>query len=240
MQRYFALENEKTASLSKEDAHHLLVVMRAKVGEEIEIVKDGKCAIYEIVSLKPLAFEKRLDLKTDNELLNKVTLYYCLVKGDKMDLVIQKAVELGVDEIVLLESERTIVRLDSSDHKKKIERYASIAKGAAMQSKRNVIPKIEKIVKLNELTSADLKDRNFVAYEEVAGTTKQFKTSIEQVKQGESISILIGTEGGFTPKEITQMKKIGFKEVSLGKRILRSETAAISALSIVSFLLEAL
>lgn len=240
MQRYFALENEKTIALSKEDAHHLLVVMRAKVGEEIEIVEGGKCAIYEIASLNPLTFKKKRDLDTNNELPNKVTLYYCLVKGDKMDLVIQKAVELGVEEIVLVESERTIVRLDASDHKKKIERYVSIAQGAAMQSKRNIIPKIEKIVKLNELNKSDLKDHNFVAYEEVAGSTRQFKTLLEQAKPNESISILIGPEGGFAPKEIEQMKRIGFKEVSLGKRILRSETAAISSLSIIAFLLEVL
>lgn len=240
MQRYFALENETTIALSKEDEHHLLVVMRAKIGEQIELVKDGKCAIYEIASLKPLILQKKLDLPKDNELKNKVTLYYCLVKGDKMDLVIQKAVELGVEEIVLVQSERTIVRLNVSDHKKKLERYASIVKGAAMQSKRNTVPKIEKIVNLNELTKSDLKDHNFVAYEVVAGSTEKFKTLIESVKPGQSISMLIGPEGGFAPKEIEQMKRLGFIEVSLGKRILRSETAAISSLSIIAFLLEAL
>jgi 16S rRNA (uracil1498-N3)-methyltransferase len=238
MQRYFALNNTKPPLLSKEDEHHLLKVMRASKGEKIEIVVDEKCFLYEINSTKPLESTEIRELTDDRELANHVTLYYCLAKGDKVDFVIQKAVELGIAEIVLIQSERSIVRLKNDELPKKIERYQSILKAAAMQSKRLTIPKLARIIDLRNFGKGDCKMHNFVAYEDVAGSTKNFKRILENIKPRESISIMVGPEGGFAPHEIKRMNEFGFISVSLGKRILRSETAAISALTIIAFILE--
>lgn len=238
MQRFFNSTDNEMSPLSKEDEHHLLSVMRAQKGEQIEIVINGECFLFQIESLKPFKLKTIKKIDVARELENDLTLYYCLVKKDKADLVIQKAVELGVKEIVLVQSERSIVRLKREDFSKKLERYQSIARAAAMQSKRLIIPEVKKIMYLKDFSKSDCKTHNFIANENVSGSTKNFKSLLEKIKPGESISLLIGPEGGFTQGEIDKMNKLGFINISLGKRILRSETAAISALSIAAFILE--
>jgi 16S rRNA (uracil1498-N3)-methyltransferase len=225
--------------LTKDDEHHLLNVMRAKIGDEIELVDDSRVFLTKIVGVNPLKFEVISENHFNPELSNKITLFYCLVKGEKLDLVIQKAVELGVSEIVLLTSSRTVVKVVKKDLSKKLERLNNIVKSAAMQSKRNVIPSLNRIIDIKDIRESDLKDHNYIAYELEAGKTIDFVNDVKSIKKDEAVSVLVGPEGGFSIEEVKKMNSIGFKNVSLGSRILRSETAAIAVLSVLSILLEA-
>ena len=237
MQRYFAKIYERDVVLTKDDAFHLTKVMRAKVGEQIEVVADDKVYLCEVKSLKPLQIKIKREIKENHELKSHVVLIVSLLKGDHTDLVIQKATELGVEEIVLLQSERTIVKIKQSDREYKLERFHRIAKEAAEQSKRSVIPNIYRIIKLDGLKEIKAEVK-LIAYEGVAGTADSFNNKISKLKPGQRVAIVIGPEGGFSSGEIDAATYYGFKKVSLGKRILRAETAAIYALSVISNILE--
>lgn len=237
MQRYFAKVYERDVVLTKDDVFHLTKVMRAKVGDQIEIVADDKVYLCEVKSLKPLQIRTKREIKEDHELKSHVVLVMALLKGDHTDLVVQKATELGVDEIVFLQSERTIVKIKQSDKEYKLERFHRIAKEAAEQSKRSVIPNIYRIINLDGLKEIKAEVK-LIAYEGMQGTADSFNKKIAKLKPGQRVAIVIGPEGGFSSGEIDAANYYGFKKVSLGKRILRAETAAIYALSVISNMLE--
>ena len=176
-------------------------------------------------------------IKEDHELPNQIILICALLKGDKLDYVIQKATELGVSEIVFALTHRTIVKVRKLDKDFKFERYRRIAKEASEQSKRLRIPTINRIVTLDRIkeVKADIK---LVAYENVSGNTKSFLEGIKSLEKGKKLAILIGPEGGFENDEIAFLEDLGYKCVSLGKRILRAETASIYALSVIGSYLE--
>ena len=237
MQRYFGRILERQAVLKDDDIFHLTRVMRAKVGEQIEVVNDGSVYLCQISRFKPLQIDVIRRLRENNELPNKVVLIASLLKGDKMDFVLQKATELGVDEIVLLETSRTVVKFKKDDREIKLERFNKILKEAAEQSKRNSIPHLYRIIDFDRLhdVEADLK---LIAYEQEAGSTNSFNKYIESIKPGQKVAILIGPEGGFSDHEVLIATKLGYKKVSLGKRILRAETASLYALSVIGNYLE--
>ncbi|MEA5061627.1 MAG: RsmE family RNA methyltransferase [Erysipelotrichaceae bacterium] len=239
MQRYFVDKVDGQIVFTKDDLHHLINVMRVRPHEQIELVVDNIPYIYEINSIRPFRITEIQKNDFNPELASSITLFYCLVKGDKLDLVLQKATELGVSEIVLVQSKRSIVKIAQEDIKKKLERFQSIVKAAAMQSKRLTIPTLNKIIDISSIDKSILKNHNFIAFEGEAGGTSSFKKEIEEMKLKDSVSVLVGPEGGFTLEEVKKMNSIGFKNVSLGRRILRSETAAITILSVLSFLIEA-
>ena len=157
-----------------------------------------------------------------------------LVKGEKMDLVLQKATELGVSEIVLLETERTIAKIKDES---KLGRFRKILKEAAEQSKRTRIPTLNKVLTINKLNEikADVK---LIAYKGEQGSSKSFNDELKALKPGKSVAIMIGPEGGFSEKEVQEANKLGFTSVGLGKRILRAETASFYALSVISNFVE--
>ena len=236
MQRYFAhLIDEETLALNKEDEHHLLHVMRMRKDDEIEVVIDGHLFLCRIKSTNPLDIYPVHEIKSDVELEEDVTLLFALTKGDKTDLVVQKATELGVKNIALIQSERTVVRYEEKDIEKKCQRYQKIMKEASEQSHRLVVPTLLGILNLKNLPKEAFSDLNYVAYEKDAGDTSQ---SFKNFAKGRSITILVGPEGGFSEDEINALTKQGFIRTSLGKRILRAETAAIYALSVIGYLLE--
>ncbi len=240
MQRYFGEVIKGELTLSKDDQFHLLKVMRAKVGEQFELVrKEGKVAIYEVVSIEP--FKSKLVKLLDEVDPKKpyLKLYYCLSKGSKVDLVVQKATELGVDEIVLLLSEYVVIRLDKKKEEKRLDRYKLIAKEAAEQSKRVSIPLIRGVYELNLATlKKDESDVKIIAYEGETPSTKPLFDVLLNEKKADSIAALIGPEGGFSSKEVEIAKEAGFLSISLGKRILRTETAAIHLVGLISALKE--
>ena len=236
MQRYFAnlLDNEHI-KLTSEDEHHLLHVMRMKKGDEIEVVAGNKLFLCKIDSVNPLSIYIVNEIKSDVELEADVTLLFALTKGDKIDLVMQKATELGVKRIALIQSERTVVKYEEKDIEKKCARYQKIMKEASEQSHRLIVPEMMGVYNLKKLPKEVFSDLNYVAYEKDAGDTKE---AFADVKKGKSISVIVGPEGGFSKEEVDQLANQGFIRTSLGKRILRAETAAIYALSVIGYLLE--
>ncbi len=236
MQRYFANKVNENIILGDGDVHHLLHVMRAKKGDEIEAVADNKLYACIIDSLSPLVIKVNYEIPTDSELNEDVTLFFALAKGEKIDFVVQKATELGANRIVLLKTERCVVKFDDKTLKHKLERFEKIAKEASEQSHRLRIPEIVGVVDLKNIPSELLSDINLVAYEKEAGSTDSL---FSNVNKGKSVSIMIGPEGGFSEEEVNLLtSKYNFRRVSLGKRILRTETAAVYALSVIGALLE--
>ena len=233
MQRYFANKNGNNVILSDGDVHHLLHVMRAKLNDEIEAVIDEKLYSAIIKSFSPLQIEISYEIPLNSELPNDVTIFFALAKGDKIDTVIQKATELGVSRIVLTNTERCVVKYEGKDVEKKIERFSKIAKEASEQSHRLRVPQIVGPINLNDAEKY-MCDVNLLAYEKIAGKTD----SIPMEYNNKSISVMIGPEGGFSEKEVALLESKGFQLISLGKRILRTETAAFYILSVLGFLLE--
>ncbi|MBO4855748.1 MAG: 16S rRNA (uracil(1498)-N(3))-methyltransferase [Bacilli bacterium] len=236
MQRYFANKVGENIILGDGDVHHLLHVMRAKKGDEIEAVADNKLYACIIESISPLVIKTNYEIPTDSELKEDVTLFFALAKGEKIDFVIQKATELGAGRIVLLKTERCVVKFEEKNLKHKLERFEKIAKEASEQSHRLRIPGIVGVVDIKNIPQDLLAEVNLIAYEKEAGQTDSL---ISHIEKGKTLSVMIGPEGGFSEEEVkTLVNKYGFVTVSLGKRILRTETAAVYALSVIGALLE--
>ena len=213
------------------DHNHIKNVLRMKVGDTILISVNGKsdlCQIETIDNDEIVAPIIEEDYQ-NTELPLQIHLFQGLPKSDKMELIIQKAVELGVYSITPIEMKRCIVKLDDKKKKSKQMRWQAISESAAKQSKRNTIPEINEIVSYKAaLAVAKELDLLLVPYENEDGilSTKEALTALKEAK---SVGIIIGPEGGFDDAEIEQAKDAGGKTISLGKRILRTETAAITA-----------
>ena len=237
MQEYFAknkINNEFI--LSEQDNFHIEKVMRMRSGDNIIVIYDlrkYKCTISFKNGLKIDAVE---ELDINNELPIDVTLVYGIPKKDKFELVIQKSCELGVKSIVPFMAKRSISVLDEKNTDKKIERWNLIAKEACEQSKRNHLVQIQKPVGLKSILEYK-SDLNLVAYEDLSC---QDNTHLFSLLSGEykSITIVVGPEGGFEKSEIDFLVQNDFVSVSLGKRILRSETAPLYLLSVIGFINE--
>lgn len=235
MQRYFGILKDGKISLSEDDIFHAVNVMRGKIDDAIEVVYESKLFLARISSIVPFSLSIEKELEDNPELDKNVILYFALSKGDKIDFVVQKATELGAKKIILFSSKRCVVDFSNKDINKKLERYNKIAKEASQQSHRLAIPTVEGVVRLMDINIANIDETGFVAYEKVAGNTSE---SFNNLNNYNSISLIIGPEGGFDENEIIHLNKSGFKSISLGKRILRCETAAVYGLSVISYLLE--
>ena len=240
MQKYFINENielNKSFKIESSDQHHIEKVMRNKNGDQI-ICVDLKhiqylCSIENVQEGIILPIEK---LDINNELDVEVTLVYALPKGDKFEFVLQKACELGVHHIIPLSSKRCVVKLTKDKFNKKLPRYQKILKEASEQSGRNRIPSIEEVKTIKELKPY-LKDYNLVAYEETAKQHEHGELfhTLQQLKAGDQLLIIVGCEGGFDGSEIQELNEMGVKCCSLGNRILRSETAPLYLMSVIGY-----
>jgi 16S rRNA (uracil1498-N3)-methyltransferase len=238
MQRYFGTLNGDEAVLAEADQHHLLDVMRGRVGQEIEIVFQGKLYLARIETIHPLKIRLEGEENRLSELPKKLFLAYALLKHGNDELVLEKGTELGVAAFYPFISSRTIIRLDEEmDKKKRLERYSKIIKGASEQSKRSLIPELHPILSYAKILDekADLK---LFAYENESENVASFPEALSLLKEGQSCLIVIGPEGGFSPEEAELARQKGFAYVSLGRRILRAETAALYAASVFSFVSE--
>lgn len=239
MQRYFGQIVGKNAVLIDSDQHHLLKVMRAHPGDVIEVVNEGDVYVCQVESIKPLKIRVARKLKEDHEIHVNVILACALLKGDKLDYVIQKTCELGVSEIVFLKTKRTITKINVLEREAKFNRFRRIAKEACEQSKRSAIPLITRLIDFNQIDSLMAKYRLIANVDEDGGSaTTSFLQVANKLKNGDSVVILIGPEGGFDVDEIALAKRLGFKDISLGKRILRAETASITVIGVISSILE--
>ena len=237
MQRYFAKVSENKVLLCEDDVNHVIHVMRNKVGDKIEVVDNGYLYECSIKSTKPLVIEVEKQLES-TAIDHDITLFYALSKGEKIAFVIQKATELGAKRVVLINCKRCVVKLDNEDFNKKLPRYIKIAKEASEQSLRLDIPEILGIYNINSIPKELLNGNLYVAYEKEFGKTTSFFNELSNVSKDSPIAIAIGPEGGFEPSEVAGLNALGFKNVSLGSRILRTETAAVYALSVIGFMLE--
>lgn len=234
MERFFAKIRDHQVCLSPMDEHHLVNVMRAKAGTMIEIVDAGDLYLAEVVSLSPLRIEIRQELSRPTELNAHLILGFSLLKGGHDELVLMKGTELGAFAFVPFLSERSIIRLDSKEREKRLQRFQKIVEGAANQSKRMSIPKITPILDYPSVLSYPA-DHRYLAYENLSGDVFNLPNELSNIKAGESALFLIGPEGGFSPKEAALAEDAGFSFVSLGKRILRAETASIFVASSFAF-----
>ncbi len=236
MHNFFVNESNRNGNfyyITDGDFNHIKNVLRMRVGDTFLVSVAGKsdlCALAEITGDTAVA-EIVEENYQDTSLPIKLYLFQGLPKSDKMELVIQKAVELGAEGIIPVEMSRCVVKIEDKKKKSKQSRWQSISESAAKQSKRTLIPEVFEIMSYkNALKKAEEMDLFIVPYESKDGM-KSTKDALSEMKSGMKVGILIGPEGGFEENEVEQAKKVGGIPVSLGKRILRTETAAITSLS---------
>ncbi len=244
MKRFFVAPEQIEESriwITGSDVNHIRQVLRMREGEELW-VSDGEKKEYHCVIREITPDQILLDIlyaqEPDYELPGKICLFQGLPKGDKMEFIIQKAVELGVHEIIPVSMARCVVRLDDKKAKKKRERWQEIARNAAKQSRRLLVPTVHEVCTFDEaLKLGKSMDAGILPYERAEGIA-QARRVIQEIQPGQSIGIFIGPEGGFAPEEVEKAKEAGMKPITLGRRILRTETAGMTILSILMFRLE--
>ena len=244
MYRFFVEQSqigEETITITGEDVNHIKNVLRMKVGETI-LVSDGEdreyiCKISDFSNDEVQAKIQDINGET-RELPTEVTLFQALPKGDKMETIIQKMVELGACEIAPVSTKRCIVKLDAKKAESKVRRWNAIAESAAKQSKRGIIPKVLMPVSFAQaLDRAKDMDMVLIPYEE-AENMSVTREVFSEIKPGMKIGIFIGPEGGFAESEVEEAKKIGARAITLGRRILRTETAGMATMSVLMYLME--
>ena len=228
-----------------QDVNHIKNVLRKTIGNNIEICNKDNSQNYlaEITSINKEKIEcKTIKIIENNTESNiDITIFQGLPKSDKMELIIQKSVELGATRIVPVSMKRCVVKLSEKDEQKKIVRWQKIAEVASKQCGRSVIPKIGNVVKVKDICDLILEyDVIFVAYEneeenKLKSELKKIKTCLNEKTK---IAIVIGPEGGLEFDEVQSLKKNGAKVITLGKRILRTETVALNMISIINYELE--
>ena len=244
MQRFFVEPHqidEGAHQIHILDVNHISNVLRMKQGEELWISDGGKkeyrCTIEEF-SPDEVLLHIIYAQQPDYELQSRIYLFQGLPKADKMELIIQKAVELGAYEVIPVETKRCVVKLDGKKAAKKVERWKQIAESAAKQSKRMLIPNVHEVLTFKEaLKYAESMDVRLIPYELAKGM-QETKEILADIQPGQSIGIFIGPEGGFAKEEIDVAKEAGAKIITLGNRILRTETAGLAVLSILMFQME--
>ena len=233
MQHYFATLADGFVRLSKEDEHHLLHVKRAELGEDIEIsLPDGSLFEARISSLSPLCIDLVEKIERPREGDNRLILAFSLLKGDHNELIVQKGTELGVSDFYPVLSERTIVKPDGKEDKRLL-RLRKIAEESAKQCRRNIVPSVHPYISYLECLQLEAMHR-FLPYEGMLGESESLLSCLPMIEKGSSLLCLIGPEGGFSDKEVALAKEKGFHFISLGRRILRAETACIYCASLLS------
>ena len=237
MQRYFTTKKNEKMILEDGDFHHIKDVMRIKSGEQIICVCENKTYLCNIIydnKEYDINIIKEIDNKT--ELKKKVVLYQALIRNENLDLVIQKACELGATDFYPTIFNRNVVKITNDKKENKLNRFRKIAKEAAEQSHRESLMEIHDFIDVNDIKK-DKDELALLAYENNKDIYILEK-SLNNINDYNKISIVIGPEGGIDNNEVNNLMNKGFVNVSLGKRILRSETAAMFSLSLISFYLE--
>lgn len=233
---------DKEIKITGPDVNHIKNVLRMKIGEKIIICngqgKDFYCIIKEEADNTITAEVLKIQ-ETDTELDGKIYLFQGVPKKDKMELIIQKAVELGVYEIIPVMTRRTVVKLeDKKKEQKKLERWQSIASSAAKQSNRGIIPRISVTMSFREALAYAAGMNNKVIPYENAGDITNTRNIIQKITGNQTTGIFIGPEGGFEEEEVKQAADMGVLPITLGRRILRTETAGLAVLSMIMLQME--
>lgn len=237
MQRYFIPfdANDEIITITGNDFHHIKNVMRMKVGDIFYVSNNETVYYAEIIEFLIDSVRCRLieEVKDTNELPVRVAIAQGIPKSDKLEFVIQKTTELGVHEIIPVKSERSIVKIDAKKAVKRKERYEKIAKEASEQCHRTKIPQINDFMTIKELIEYSRSFTHcFVAYEASSEADKsRFALLFHELKPTDSVLFYVGPEGGISDQELSSLKDAGFQVISLGNRILRTETAPIMIMS---------
>ena len=248
MYQFFVEENQMTGdriAILGSDVNHIKNVLRMKPGERLRVSLSDSgrsffCEVESIAEEEVIVHIEEED-EAGTELSNRIYLFQGLPKGDKMELIIQKCVELGVYEIIPVAMKNCVVKLDAKKADSKVKRWQAIAESAAKQSKRTVIPEIRMPMTWKEaLKKAEELDVVLVPYENERGM-EATREIMKAIKPGQSIGVFIGPEGGFASEEIegiTPSTQDKAHRISLGRRILRTETAGLATLSMLVFCLD--
>ena len=245
MQRYFIKSDlllDDIVLIKGEDVHHLMNVMRARVGERVIVCCEMKSYITEMIQLSKTEVHLRI-VETKEEKVEMpvfVTIAQGVIKGDKFDWVVQKATECGADGFIPIAMKRSVAKLDATKGTKKVMRWQKIALEAARQSHRQKVPVVNAPINLKELIEMAAEyDVCMFAYEiQEADKRHHLAQIIEKLSFGMRVLILIGPEGGIDEEEARLLTEAGFEKVGLGPRILRTETAPIYVMSAISYGLE--
>ena len=245
MHRFFVEEpamGANSITITGGDVNHIKNVLRMSVGDKICVIngQNNKEYYCEITALGSDTVDTRICeiRESDQELANEIVLFQGLPKSDKMELIIQKAVELGVHTIVPVSTDRTVVKLDAKKEANKRKRWMSISESAAKQSGRLRIPEVTQVVSFEEaLEMAEKMDVRLIPYELAEGMEKT-REVMSGIQPGQSVAVFIGPEGGFESSEIEKAREIGVQSITLGKRILRTETAGLVTLAMLVYNLE--
>lgn len=233
---FFVEQESRSGSyfyITGKDHNHIKNVLRMKEKERFLVSCNNISSLCELCEINETqAVAEIIEENFQNtDLPVKIYLFEGLPKSDKMELIIQKTVELGVHGVVPCEMKRSVVKLDDKKKKSKAQRWQAIAESAAKQSKRSFIPEVHDVLSFKDAVDfAQTLDLVLVPYECKDGM-ESTKRALSEIKENMSIGIFVGPEGGFEESEIAELSAIGGKTISLGKRILRTETAAICAVS---------
>lgn len=233
MQRYFSLNRENDIFLlSNDDSYHIKKVMRMKLFDQIEIVSNQKTFLCQIISLDDNVKAQIInEIDEYNEMNVKVIVVQSLVNEQKMDYILQKGTELGMYAFYPFQARNSVVK-ENNKSDKKIMRWQKIVKEASEQSKRNNIPKVNDIIDLNALCRLEGSVKLLLTTNEL---TMNIKKVLQDNKNCDTIIIVVGPEGGFTKLEEEKLIECGFISTSLGKRVLRTETASLAFLSMINY-----
>ena len=233
---------DKDAVIKGKDVNHIKNVLRMKQGDRI-ILRNGFDDRRYLCRIETLC-EEEIRCRVceieegSTELPSKVYLFQGLPKSDKMETIIQKAVELGVYEIIPVACRRSVVKLDEKKEKSKLARWQGISEAAAKQSKREMIPQIKEVMSFQEAVSYSRCAKvRVIPYELWEGMDKT-REILGELKPSEDVAVFIGPEGGFAEEEIEKAMQEGIWPITLGKRILRTETAGMTVLSIIMYHLD--
>lgn len=231
---------EGTVEIVGSDVNHIRNVLRMKPGEKL-CVNDGSCGyLCCVAQLEPELVTAHILEKQEksSELPVKIYLFQGIPKGDKFETIIQKCVELGVYEIVPVEMKRCVVKLDSKKEESKRKRWQAVSESAAKQAGRGLIPQIHPVLSFRgALDYAGELDHILLPYEH-AQNMEETRKAFMTVKTGQSVAVWIGPEGGFEAEEVTMAQERGARAITLGRRILRTETAGMAVLAMLGYVLE--
>lgn len=232
MQRYFSekIENDKII-LNNDDIYHITKVMRMKLNDLIEVVYQKKVYFAKITSFNPFICQIEKEIEMNNENNYQIVLIQSMVNESKMDYILQKGTEVGICDFYPYEAVNSVNK-DSGKLDKKIIRWQRIVKEASEQSKRNIIPVVHNIVKINDIKRIEGDVKLLLSVNECQVTLKSI---LQNHSSCGTIIIVVGPEGGFTKKEEDEFIQHGYQRTSLGKRVLRTETASIVASSMINY-----
>lgn len=244
MHRFFVEPSqigEKEIVITGPDVNHIRNVLRMRAGEEL-LAADGRGSEYRCIVRELQDSEIRAEicwkLSGSAELPSKITLFQGLPKSDKMDFIIQKCVELGVSRVVPVTTKRTVVKLDAKKEESRRKRWAAVSESAAKQSGRGIIPEISGVQRFKEaVEEAGELDVCLIPYEKAENMART-REILSGIPAGASIGVFIGPEGGFEEEEVREAMAAGVRPITLGRRILRTETAGMAVLAMLGYLLE--